>query len=294
MSDHSANEALADARAAIARQAREIERLRRLADEGGAAELRAALALAATVGTIGSPVTHGRLLEMIVETAAAVIGARAGALFLIDEPAGDLVFEVAIGPKADAARRFRVPLGHGIAGLVAVSGQPMAVANADQDPRQAADIARGTGYTPQSILCVPLVYAERVIGVLELLDKDSAPTFSAHDMETLGLFANQAAVAIEQSRTRNLLGTLLGELLAAPVEQAGAHEDALRARMGAFAARLEGEDAEYRQIIELANLVNEIAWRGDDERRTCLALLRGFADYLRRRADPFDNLGAIR
>lgn len=289
MSDRSGDDvraALAEAKETIARQGREIERLRRRVDDHGGGELREALTLTAAAGAIGSPVTHGRLLEMIVETAAAVIGAKAGALFLIDEAAGELIFEVAIGPKADAAKRFRVPLGHGIAGLVAVSGQPMAVADADQDPRQASDIARAAGYVPRSILCVPLVYGERVIGVLELLDKDGAATFGAHDMETLGLFANQAAVAIEQSRARTHLGALFSELI-------GERDASLGKTAAAFAARLEGEDAEFKRTIELAELVNEIAWQGDDERRACFAILRGFAEYLRVRSNPFDNLGVF-
>ncbi|MBI2237568.1 MAG: hypothetical protein HYU54_03460, partial [Actinobacteria bacterium] len=70
---------LDEARATIARQADEIEWLRpRLADARFAEDLRATLTLAAAAGTIGSPVRHGRLVEMIVETAAAVIEARAG------------------------------------------------------------------------------------------------------------------------------------------------------------------------------------------------------------------------
>jgi GAF domain-containing protein len=287
MSEQSVADALAEARSTIARQAEELNRLRRGTENGDAGELRSILALAAAAGAIGSPVSHGRLLQMIVETAAAVIGARAGALFLIDEAASQLVFEVAIGPKAEEAKRFRVPLGHGIAGLVAVSGQPMAIADASQDPRQASDIAKGTGYIPQSILCVPLIYGERIIGVLELLDKEGVPTFGAQDMEMLGLFANQAAVAIEQSRARGHLGALIGDLLGD--KEVGA--DSVRSRAESFADRLEGEDAEFREILELAELVNEIAWRGDEERRACRSLLQGFADYLRRRTDPLDRFG---
>src|SRR5947209_283014 len=70
--------AAADAAATIARQAAEIARLqRRLEDERFAEELQEALAMAATAGTIASPVTHSRLLEMIVETAAHVTGSHA-------------------------------------------------------------------------------------------------------------------------------------------------------------------------------------------------------------------------
>src|SRR5688500_8340791 len=114
-------EALARADATIARQVVEIARLqRRLEDERFAADLRDALAVASSAAVIAAPVTHQRLLEMIVETAAEVIGARAGALFRIDEATEELIFEVALGPKAAEVRQFRVPLGHGIAGLVAL------------------------------------------------------------------------------------------------------------------------------------------------------------------------------
>src|SRR5206468_5403043 len=117
-------------------------------------------------------VTHSRLLEMIVQTAAQVISARAASLFLINRQTQELVFEVALGQKAEDVKKFTVPLGHGIAGLVAVSGQPIAVSDASKDPRQAADIARSVGYVPQTILCVPLFYNDQIIGVLELLDKE--------------------------------------------------------------------------------------------------------------------------
>lgn len=283
-------ETLAQARETMERQREEIERLRRrLADERLAEDLRDALTLAAAAGTIASPVTHSRLLEMIVETAAHVIFARAAALFLVDEEAEELIFEVALGSKAEEVKKFRVPLGHGIAGLVAVSGQPMAVSNAENDPRQAADIAQSVGYTPQSILCVPLFYEDQVVGVLELLDKEGAPSFSASDMEDLSLFANQAAVAIEQSRTNRNLAALLGEVVRSLDGSAGGGEG-LRERAHDFANRIE-QDVAFRRAFDLARLVQEIAHQGENELRGCQTILRGFAEYLRSRQKPEDEMG---
>lgn len=60
---------------------------------------------------------------------------------------------------------------------------------------------------------MPLFYEEEIIGVLELLDREGAPSYSAGDIATLGLFANQAAVAIEQSRNQQSLGALLGGVI---------------------------------------------------------------------------------
>ncbi|MDP9369215.1 MAG: GAF domain-containing protein [Chloroflexota bacterium] len=274
--------ALAEAQATIARQAEELERLRRrLGEERLAEELRDALALAGTAGAIAAPVSHARLLELIMETAAAVIGARAGALFLIDEAAQELTFEVAIGPKAAEVKKFRVPLGHGIAGLVAVSGQPMAVSDASNDPRQAADIARDVGYAPGSSLAVPLVAEERVIGVLELLDKEGAASFSPDDIATLGLFAQQAGVAVEQSGTRRRLTGLLGGVLGGLGAPMASRSD-LNDRAGAFADGVEADPA-YEEALSLAGLVQEIVSQGERERTACRALLEGFAGYLRAR-----------
>jgi GAF domain-containing protein len=245
MSEHAAQ---------IAAQAQEIERL------------RDALRLAATAGIIGAPVTHARLLEMIVETGAHVIGAGAGALFLLDEDEEELTFEVAIGSRAAEVKRFRVPLGHGIAGIVAASGQAMAISDAQNDPRLASDIADSVGYAPQTVLCVPLFYGDNVIGALELLDKEDGQPFTASDMEALGLFANQAAVALQLSRTYQNVARLLGE-------EGGA----------------ETEDDASREALELAHLVHEIARRGESERKACREILLGFAEYLRARTQVADQ-----
>jgi len=284
--------ALGEARSTIARQAAEIARLQRqMADARFADELRQALILSATAGTIASPVTHSRLLQMIVETAAHVISARAGSLFLIDEETQELVFEVALGQKAEEVKKFRVPLGHGIAGLVAVSGQPMAISDAQSDTRQASDIAQQIDYAPQSILCVPLFYNDQIMGVLELLDKEGAPSFSPEDMDALSLFGNQAAIAIEQSRTQGNLAALLGEVLESLTGVSDAQKQWLQERAAAFATAIERENPVYRQALELAQVVQEIVSQGDAETKLCQTILRGVAEYTRARRQSTDGLG---
>jgi GAF domain-containing protein len=276
----------------VLRRAREeIARLRRrLADERFAEELKDALTLAAATGEIASPVAHSRLLEMIVETAASVIPSRAASLFLMDEEAEELIFEVALGSKAEEVSKFRVPLGHGIAGLVAVSGQPMAISDAASDPRQAADIAQSVGYEPESILCVPLFYEEEVVGVLELLDREGAPSYSSADMATLGLFANQAAVAIEQSHNQRSLAALIATIVSSSGGTSDRRREGLLEESRAFVGNLEEGEPSHRRALELAALVREISQRGEEEHRACQTMLRGFADYLRSRPEERDDL----
>ena len=290
---HAGGDPLAEAQATVARQAAEIESLRRrLADERFARDLRDALTLAATAGTVAAPVSHARLLEMIVATAADIIGANAASLFLIDQEQQDLIFEVALGDKAEEVKKFRVPLGKGIAGLVALSGQPMAISDTAEDDRDAADIAQAVGYAPKNILCVPLFYQDQVIGVLELLDKEGEATFSAGDMEALGLFANQAAVAIEQSRTQQNLGALVAALVRSVDGLPDFQQQGLTEQARAFTADLE-QTTGYQHAVQLARLVQEIVQHGEGASEACRGILESFALYLRARPTTAGELGGM-
>jgi GAF domain-containing protein len=293
--EETGDDPLAEAEAIIARQAAEIVTLRQDRDAAALVRsVRARLALVDTASAIASPVPETRLIEMIVEAAAHIISARSAALFLVDEEAQELIFKVALGPKAGAVQDLRLPLGHGIAGLVAVTGQPMIVADAQRDPRQATDIAHTVDYSPESILCVPLFFRERVIGVLELLDKQGAPGFTSRDIEILGLFANQAAVAIEQSRIHDHGVAILADLIAT-LDTADTPD--LQAQVAAFGAGREwpGEvDDQYRQALSLAALVREIAIQGESELLACRKILEGFASYLRMTANSRFGTGGGR
>lgn len=288
------DDALSPEAQTLADQAREIARLRQqIAEQRLAEDLREAITFAAATNFIATPITHDRLLEMIVETAAHMLAAEAASLFLIDEVTQELVFEVALGQKAQEVKKFRIPLGHGIAGLTAVSGQPMVVSGNLDDPRRALDIAQSIGYTPESILCVPLYYNDQVIGVLELLDKQCADTFSAADMEALSLFANQAAVAIEQSRIqRNIIGLMREVLLSfniTPSHQPfGLHE-----RVQILVTQLESEP-HYRHALDLAQLVQEIAQYGEAELKVGHHILHSFVEYLRMQPTPSYSFGGSR
>lgn len=283
-----------DLEATIARQQQEIYALRNeLASQPVARHVREALTTAAAAGTLGSPVSHSELLRMIVETAADVMDAESAVLLLLDEEGDELVFDVSFGVE-DEVEGLRLPIGHGIAGLVAVSGQPIAVSDVAADPRVSREIAESLPFEPQSILCVPLFYNDRLVGVLEVLDKEGGRSFTSRDIETLGLFAKQAAVTIRQSRSHRNLAALMNEIL----ESLGGDGDAddgggMRKEATAFAARIE-EDPGYRQTMELTELVHELSRYGEEELSACQAILRSFANYLRSRPHPRGDLETVR
>jgi GAF domain-containing protein len=117
---------------------------------------------------------------------------------------------------------------------------------------------------------VPLFLGDEVIGVLELLDKRGAPGFSPADMATIGLFANQAAVAITQSRAQRTVQGLLREATGLP-EAADAVADTL------------GASPQLQRSLELAEVVREIATRGEAEAELAANILRAVAKYMERR-----------
>jgi GAF domain-containing protein len=156
-------------------------------------DLRAAVA----AGALAAREAHRPLLQSIVEVARAIFGARAASIMLLDADTGELVFEAVTGEGEDILVGRRIPSGTGIAGWVAESGQSLVVEDVSADPRFAVDEARRTGYVPKGLMAAPLLREDRVLGVLNVLDRPERRRFSVAEMDLLGLFANQAAIALD-------------------------------------------------------------------------------------------------
>jgi len=288
-----AGAAPADAAATIARQKDEIKRLKeRIKEDRFARDLREALTRASATGTIAAPVGYERLVQMIVATAADVIEAEGAALFLFDAHHHHLVLEGAFGEKVKPAKDFRISPSQGVVGLVAMTGQPMAISGADEEVREHAYVSQAIGYAPENLLCVPLSFHDRVIGVLGVIDKKEEATFSAGDIEEIVMFAQLAAVALEQYRTETRLGSLLVELVQAVDGLPDYEREGLTERARAFTSHL-GRQSGYLSALELAELVQEISQHGDAATKACRAILKSFVQFLRSRPAPGGELGGM-
>ena len=230
------------------------------------------------------PSSNRDLLQSIVDAAARIFGAAAASIALVDEKQQVLEFKVAYGIGNEDVVGMRIPLDSGIAGYVAMTGQPIAISNVQQDARFNQDFARSTGYVPRSILATPLLSGDRVIGVMEVLDKINAPSFGMQDMELLGLFAQQAAIAIHQSQQVDRIGEALvrgiKQLVAADPSAESA--DLIRALEEA-----PGDDARARDVLALADVFNAVSELGEAEHKTCLQILAAFGDYVRSKPGLF-------
>ena len=153
--------------------------------------------VAVAAGVLSADDAHRALLNSVAETARAIFGAKAASIFLYDERTDELVFEAVAGSGADTLIGRRLPSSAGIAGWVLVTRQPLVIEDVRADPRFAQDVAEDTGYVPKGIMAVPLLHQERSLGVLEVLDRPANAAFTLAEMDLLGLFANQAAIALD-------------------------------------------------------------------------------------------------
>jgi GAF domain-containing protein len=206
------------------------------------ADLRAAVA----AGVFAADDGYRALLRATVEVARAIFKAKAASVFLLDEESNELVFEAVAGEGSESLVGRRFPADTGVAGWVLVTRQPLVVEDLTTDTRFSREAAESTGFVPKGIMAVPLLAEERVIGVLEVLDRPQDARFTLAEMDLLGQFANQAAIALDLlQRARRARAALDsdGELTA----------------VARFASAIEGADEERRRAaLELLDALNRL------------------------------------
>jgi GAF domain-containing protein len=204
------------------------------------------LQAAVAAGVVGSEESFRALLGAIVEVARQIFGAKASSILLLDSDTDELVFEAVVGEGEDTLLGTRFAAGTGIAGWVLATRTPLVIEDVHSDPRWSRDVAEGTGYVPRGLMAAPLLHDEGALGVLSVLDRPEQTLFSLQEMELLGLFANQAAIAVDlllkARRAESLLDGDGGEL--AVVARLAATVDSLEDERRAAGLRLLGDLAD--------------------------------------------------
>jgi sigma-B regulation protein RsbU (phosphoserine phosphatase) len=163
--------------------------------DDAARRLRDLNTILAVSRAMGSERDLGRLLDLIISGVTTLVEADRSSLFLVDHQRQELWTTVAQHTTA-----IRLPLGSGIAGSVARTGQSINIPAAYADERFSPENDRRSGFRTESILCMPLVnYTDKVVGVIQALNKRGGP-FSAYDEQVLGALCSQAAVAIDNAQ----------------------------------------------------------------------------------------------
>lgn len=164
---------------------------------GPAAEMSRYQRLIEAAKIVNSTLDLEQLLDIIAETALRNVGADRGTLYLVDTARQELWSKVLHDPELD---EIRLPLGKGIAGFVAATGDIVNAPDAYADPRFNPEYDRKTGYRTKTTLCMPMRTKDgTIIGVFQLLNKQGG-TFTPDDISFIDALSVHAAIAVENAR----------------------------------------------------------------------------------------------
>jgi sigma-B regulation protein RsbU (phosphoserine phosphatase) len=145
---------------------------------------------------INSSIEPDALLASILTVAHNELHVDRGTLYFVDEDAGEIWTKIAGGVSS----QFRLPIGKGLAGTVAATGEPVILHDAYADPRFDRSQDQKTGYHTRSMLCVPIRNREqKTVGVLQLLNKTTG-AFGPRDLEFLNGISDHMAIAMENAK----------------------------------------------------------------------------------------------
>jgi signal transduction histidine kinase len=147
--------------------------------------------------TVNSTLDITKLLRLILQTATRATRADRGTVYLLDEANREIWSEVAQG---DDMIQIRLPIGKGIAGYVAKTGQIVNITDAYKDSRFDPEIDRMSGYRTRTVLCMVMRNKEgKIVGVIQLLNKAEGP-FTQEDESFIDALSVHAAIAVENAR----------------------------------------------------------------------------------------------
>lgn len=141
-----------------------------------------------------------QLLNEIMESSKLLMNAEASSLLLYDSDDKKLYFHVATGAKGKLIKEFSVELGQGIAGWVAEHRKPLLIEDCYKDPRFCADYDQKSNFETKSLICVPLLRKERLLGVMQVINKKEGDVFQERDLSIFETLASQCSIAIENHR----------------------------------------------------------------------------------------------
>ena len=154
-------------------------------------------ALHGVVESYNLTIDTDELFTRMLEIALGVTGAEGGSLMLLDEDAGELRVQVAVGVEPELWPKIRVKLGEGIAGRVAQEGRPLRLRG--KADRQRFQVVRER-LDVESALCVPLFHESHVLGVLNLHHGSRPDAFGESDLAFTEELAGRAAQIIQRAQ----------------------------------------------------------------------------------------------
>ncbi|MEJ2363869.1 MAG: sensor domain-containing diguanylate cyclase [Deltaproteobacteria bacterium] len=137
-----------------------------------------------------------RLFQKILQKVSALLPAEVWSLLLLDEAAGELRFEISVDLDLEKLKNFRLPLGEGIAGQVALKQEPMIITDVRTCELFSKRVDQLSNFTTKSLICVPVIYGGRTLGVIEVVNPRD---LGARAVALVKLIAGYTAIAVENA-----------------------------------------------------------------------------------------------
>ena len=147
---------------------------------------------------INSTLDTRQVREKSIAAIMQLMDTEAASMLLLDSQTKELYFEVVMGEKKNEIQSIRIEAGKGIASHVARTGVPLIVQDAQNDERFFPGVDQTSGFKTRDILCVPIIFKERTLGVLQAINRRHG-AFAGDDIVILHALANQIAIAIENA-----------------------------------------------------------------------------------------------
>lgn len=148
--------------------------------------------------TLTSSLELNDILTTIMKKAKEMTKAQAWSVLLVDEDTGELIFEKTTGKKSKDIKKYRLKIGEGIAGWVAQEGIPIVVPDVSKDERFLGKMDKEIHFKTKSLMCIPIKSRDKIIGVLEFVNKTTGDPFTREDLDLLMRLVDQTAIAIER------------------------------------------------------------------------------------------------
>jgi putative nucleotidyltransferase with HDIG domain len=149
---------------------------------------------------IASTLELGPLLDTIMELGMKIMDAESCSVLLVDEKEKKLQFVAASGAKKEEIKKLSLDMGEGVAGWVVQNDQLLLIEDASKDTRFSKRVDETLGQKTKSLICVPLKVKNRIIGVMEVINKRGDRIFNERDKALFKPLSAQAAVAIERAK----------------------------------------------------------------------------------------------
>jgi diguanylate cyclase (GGDEF)-like protein len=147
------------------------------------------------------------ILGAIMNKMAQFFGPERWSLLMVDEMSGELYYAIAVGENAETLKGLRVPMGEGVAGWVASTGNPLVVPDVALDPHWSAFASKHPDLKIKSIACVPVRSGNKTLGVIQLLNS-KLDLLSEYSISFLRILCDYAAIAIQNARSMTLIQEL--------------------------------------------------------------------------------------